>query len=117
MSDEKLEELARAAAEVTKGGEWTRERDWVEAIDSHAFVRPYPAVGRYILAANPAAVLELVRRLRVAEAKAAIADAAIRFYDGLDVDGLLPEYFGSGSDGNQYRGLRDAVRAFRKRSE
>jgi hypothetical protein len=46
-----------------------------------------------------------------------IAKAAMRFYDGLDVDGLLPEYFGSGSDGYQYRGLRDAVRAFRKRNE
>lgn len=46
-----------------------------------------------------------------------IAKAAIRFYDGLDVDGLLPGYFSSGSDGYQYRGLRDAVRAFRKRTE
>lgn len=61
---DKLEQLARAAAEESKSAEWTRERDWVEATDSHAFVRPYAAAGRYILAANPAAVLELVERLR-----------------------------------------------------
>lgn len=45
-----------------------------------------------------------------------VARAAVRFYDALDVDRLLPEYFSSGSDGYQYRGLRDAVRSFRKRA-
>jgi hypothetical protein len=42
-----------------------------------------------------------------------VAEAAIRFYDALDVDHLDPEYFGSGSDGHQYRGLRDAIRKVR----
>jgi hypothetical protein len=75
---DKLEQLARAAAEETKGGDWKRERDWVEATDSHAFVRPYPAAGRHILAANPAAVLELVQRLRTVEAKLAEKNAWIQ---------------------------------------
>jgi len=39
---------------------------------------------------------------------------AMRFYDALDVDHLDPEYFGSGSDGRQYRGLRTLIRVYRE---
>lgn len=67
-----LESKARAAIEATGGGNWTRERDWIEAIDSHAFVRPHAAAGRYILAANPAAIIKLVERLRAAEGDVAV---------------------------------------------
>jgi len=111
MSDiDELEKLARAAAEATNGGNWTRERDWVEVIDSHAFIRPYAAVGRYILAANPDVVLALIERVREAEVMAA---AAVRYYDNLDIDSLDREYFSAGSPGEGQRRLRDAVRAYR----
>lgn len=58
---------------------------------------------------TPLVDLPVVRSAMLAK----IDEVAMQFYDDLDIDRLDPEYFGSGSEGYQYRGLRDVIGAYR----
>ncbi len=66
-------EALQAALDAATPGPWTRESDWVEATDSHGFVRPGRANGRLILdavSALPALLAELKEARRVVAAVA-----------------------------------------------